>query len=374
MTSTLRLAAALACAASLPAMAATSGVTPSGFLVTHRVETGAAPEAVFATIGQPSRWWSAQHTWSGSAGNLRMRLVAQGCFCEVWEGNSVEHARVIAIQPPKRLRLEGALGPLQEMAVTGILDFRLEPRRSGTTLTVTYRIRGSADAALDRIAPAVDKVIGEQVQRLAALVDEPPPGAKPVALEERFLEAAGARLRYLEGGKGEAVILLHDAGATSESQWVDTRIVNALANQYRVIALDARDPDDVLRLVDRLGIAKAHVAGYGVGAQRAAKFAVDHPERVQTLTLGGATPTGKDAPREVAVPEAAMVSLAVPTLAIVGTRDPAMGDFVALKRVMPRLIRMVAIDGATHEDAPASPDFAIALAYFLRYHPIAAQR
>jgi hypothetical protein len=101
---------------------------------------------------------------------------------------------------------------------------------------------------------------------------------------------------------------------------------------------------------------------------------VDHPERVQTLTLGGATPTGKDAPREVAVPEAAMVSLAAPTLAIVGTRDPAMGDFVALKRVMPRLVRMVAIDGATHEDAPASPDFAIALAYFLRYHPIAAQR
>jgi uncharacterized protein YndB with AHSA1/START domain len=374
MTSTLRLAASLAFAASLPTLAATSGVTPSGFLVTHRVETEAAPETVFATIGQPSRWWSAQHTWSGNAGNLRMRLAAQGCFCEAWERNSVEHARVVAMQPPKHLRLEGALGPLQEMAVTGILDFRLEPRRAGTTLTVTYRVRGSADAALDRIAPAVDKVIGEQVQRLAAVVDEPPPGAKPVAFEERYLESEGARLRYLEGGNGEPVILLHDAGATIESQWIDTRVARAIASQYRVIAFDARTPEDVLRLMDRLGIAKAHVAGYGVGAQRAARFAVDHPDRVQTLALAGATPTSRDAPGEAAVPEAAMVSLAVPTLAIVGTRDPAMGDFVALKRVMPRLVRMVAIDGATHEEAPASPDFAIALAYFLRYNPIAVQR
>jgi len=158
---------ALVLAFVLPASAAVSDVTPSGFLVTHRAETKAPPAALFEAIGQPSRWWSADHTYSRSAENMKMQLGAGGCFCETWDGNAVEHARVIAAMPGKWVRLQGSLGPLQAMAVTGILDFRIEPREAGSALTVTYRVRGSAEAELDRIAPAVDKVIGEQVQRLA---------------------------------------------------------------------------------------------------------------------------------------------------------------------------------------------------------------
>lgn len=374
MHSHLRFAAALALASALPAHAAVSAATTSSFLVTHRVETAAAPAVLFDTILQPARWWSAQHTWSGSADNLRMRVGLGGCFCEVWDRNMVEHARVIAAMPPKTLRLEGGLGPLQQMAVTAVLDFSVAPREGGSTLVVTYRVRGTPDAALDKIAPAVDKVLGEQVQRLAALVDAPPPGAKPVKIEERFIDAGGARLRYLETGSGEPVILLHDAGATSEAQWVQTGHMRTIADNYRAIALDVREPEDVIRALDALGIPKAHVVGYGLGAQQAAKLAATHPDRLQTLTLGGSTslrvPGNDESRNKLVVPDETMIALTVPTLGIVGLQDPASRDFIELKRVMPRFVRMIAIENSNHETAIASPDFSNALMYFLRYNPM----
>jgi pimeloyl-ACP methyl ester carboxylesterase len=375
MQSALRFAAVLAAAIVLPASAAVSGVSPSGFLVTHKADTNVPPTALFAAIVQPARWWSPDHTYSKDAANLKLPPLAGACFCESWgDRNAVEHARVIGVMPGKWLRLQGALGPLQEMAVTGVLDFRIAPRGSGSTLTVTYRVRGSPDAALDKIAPGVDKVLGEQVQRLAAFADAPAAGAKPLAAEEAFFEAGSARVRFLAMGKGEPVILLHDAGVTSEAQWVDTGVMRGLAENYRALALDAREPDDVARLMDHLGIGKAHLVGYGMGAQQAAKFAVGHPERLQTLTLAGATSlrTASADPqrKDLVVPDETMTGLPVPTLGIVGMQDPAMRDFVELKQVMPRLVRMNAIENATHQTTTASPDFTIALMYFLRYNPM----
>jgi pimeloyl-ACP methyl ester carboxylesterase len=126
--------------------------------------------------------------------------------------------------------------------------------------------------------------------------------------------------------------------------------------------------------MDALGLPKAHVVGYGLGAQRAAKLAADTPSRVQTLTLAGATslrtPGADEASRALVVPDETMIALQVPTLGIVGLQDPAARDFIELKRVMPRLIRMVAIEGATHETAIAAPDFTTSLVNFLRNHPI----
>jgi pimeloyl-ACP methyl ester carboxylesterase len=374
MHSHLRFATALALASVLPASAAVSSVSPTGFLVTHRAEVQAAPAIVFEAIGQPARWWSPEHTYSRRAENLKMRLVAGGCFCEAWERNAIEHARVIAVMPPKWIRLEGGLGPLQEMAVNAVLDFRIEAHGGGSTVSVTYRVRGSADAALDKLAAPVDNVLGEQVDRLARLLDTPPPGAKATKPTQNRVDAGGERLRYLEMGSGEPVILLHDAGVTSEGQWVDTGLMRAIADNFRAIALDVREPGDVVRALDALGIPKAHVVGYGLGAQQAAKLATVHPERLQTLTLAGATslraPSGDEARRDLVVPDETMIALTVPTLGIVGLRDPAARDFIELKRVMPRFVRMVAIEGASHETAIASEDFATALMYFLRYHPM----
>jgi len=65
------------------------------------------------------------------------------------------------------LRLNTALGPLQGKAVTGVLSAQVKPDDKATLLTVAYRVNEAAASALDKDAPAVDRVFGEQVARLA---------------------------------------------------------------------------------------------------------------------------------------------------------------------------------------------------------------
>jgi hypothetical protein len=151
------------------ARAEPSDVSASGFLSSHRQEVSAPPGAVYAALARVGEWWNGQHTYSGNAANLAIELRAGACFCERWgEGNTIEHGRVILAQRDRMLRIEGALGPLQEMAASGILQFAVAPAENdGSTLTVTYRVR-AADAGLEKLAPVVDRVIGEQARRLAA--------------------------------------------------------------------------------------------------------------------------------------------------------------------------------------------------------------
>jgi hypothetical protein len=53
------------------------------------------------------------------------------------------HGRVIYTQPGGMLRLDTPPGPLQEMAVTGVLTFRLTPQDGGTLITMSYRVSGT---------------------------------------------------------------------------------------------------------------------------------------------------------------------------------------------------------------------------------------
>jgi hypothetical protein len=50
-----------------------------------------------------------------------------------------------------------------------------------TQLNVTYRVAGAADGGLEKWAGPVDRVIGEQVGRLAAYVDTGKPDGAPGA-------------------------------------------------------------------------------------------------------------------------------------------------------------------------------------------------
>lgn len=153
------------------ARAEVSGVSPSGFVVTHRVETAATPAQVYAAIGHPEHWWNGEHTYSHDAANLSMSLAAGGCFCERWADGSVEHARVIWAGRDRAVRLSGAFGPLQALAVDAVLTITLGTHDGRTTVQMTYRVSGNADAALDKLAQPVDGVIGEQLRRLASFAD-----------------------------------------------------------------------------------------------------------------------------------------------------------------------------------------------------------
>jgi uncharacterized protein YndB with AHSA1/START domain len=125
------------------------------------------PSAAYRAMTQLPGWWDPAHTWAGSAKNLVLEPRAGGCFCEkLAGGGSVQHARVVFAQPGKQLRLVGALGPLQDMAVTGVLTFTLAPDGPGTRITLTYRVSGALTMDATKLAPGVDQVLTTQLERL----------------------------------------------------------------------------------------------------------------------------------------------------------------------------------------------------------------
>lgn len=78
------------------------------------------------------------------------------------------HAEVVLVQPRTLLRLSGALGPLQELGAAGALSFALAKVQGGTEVTLTYRVGGFSPDGLDKLAPIVDRVLGDQLKRYAA--------------------------------------------------------------------------------------------------------------------------------------------------------------------------------------------------------------
>ncbi|MHC4911328.1 MAG: alpha/beta fold hydrolase, partial [Planctomycetota bacterium] len=116
---------------------------------------------------------------------------------------------------------------------------------------------------------------------------------------DRYFDSADVRIRYVDVGPrdGEPIVLIHGFTQRIETAWVDTGVVDMLDDDYRVIALDWRghgksdkphDPamygprvaNDVIRLLDRLEIEKAHVVGYSMGGHYTFRLLADHPDRL----------------------------------------------------------------------------------------------
>ena len=174
----------LARAAALIGAAATAQVLPQsaaaevtdvaggGFGVVEQVHVAAPPAAVYAAVIAPSRWWDSEHTYSGSAANLTLDAKAGGCWCETLaNGGSVLHLTVVQVVPGKTLRLRGALGPLQGLAVEGALTISVQSAGSGTDLKLSYVVGGYAKDGFEGLSKAVDRVLGEQVARLQKLAE-----------------------------------------------------------------------------------------------------------------------------------------------------------------------------------------------------------
>lgn len=144
---------------------------PSGFRLKHVAQVKAPPEAVFKALGEIGRWWSSDHTYSGKAANLTMPLNANACFCEALaDGGGVRHGVVALVIPNQQLRIDAALGPLQDEGVAGAWSFQLKPKDGGTELTMTYHVGGARDF-MTRFAPKVDEVMGDGFRRLTRYVE-----------------------------------------------------------------------------------------------------------------------------------------------------------------------------------------------------------
>jgi pimeloyl-ACP methyl ester carboxylesterase len=233
-------------------------------------------------------------------------------------------------------------------------------------------------------------------------------------------------------------VLVHGF-AGEANNWVRSGVLPALAKRHRVIAIDCRGHglsekphaavygremgQDVVRLLDALGVAKAHVVGYSMGAQLVAQLVTSNPQRFLTAVLGGASgrwrwtaedqqltdveaseieqrmlrsmllrvaPTGtrptdddirKDSERRLAgldttalaairrsmkdtvVKRQQLTAITIPVLGIVGSADPALKELQELRTMLPAM-QLVVIDGASHTAAPARPEFVEALLRF----------
>jgi pimeloyl-ACP methyl ester carboxylesterase len=119
-------------------------------------------------------------------------------------------------------------------------------------------------------------------------------------------DSDGVEIAYIDEGEGEPLLLIHGFASNIAANWVDPGWVRTLTQSgRRVIAYDNRghgrseklyDPDvygaplmaeDARRLLDHLGITRADVLGYSMGARIAAFLTLAHPERVRSLILGG---------------------------------------------------------------------------------------
>ncbi|MYN05730.1 alpha/beta fold hydrolase [Pseudoduganella aquatica] len=113
-----------------------------------------------------------------------------------------------------------------------------------------------------------------------------------------YAEVNGTRLHYVEGGKGETLVLLP---GWPQTWWAFHKIMPELSKHYRVIALDLRGmggsakPEggydkknmakDVLELLKQKGIEKAHIAGHDIGAQVAWSYAANFPQATGKLVM-----------------------------------------------------------------------------------------
>jgi pimeloyl-ACP methyl ester carboxylesterase len=143
-------------------------------------------------------------------------------------------------------------------------------------------------------------------------------------------------IAYLDEGEGDPILLIHGFASSKEVNWVNPGWVSTLTRAgRRAIALDNRghgrssklyDPadyhtekmaDDARALLDHLGIGRADVMGYSMGARITAFLTQRHPERVRSAVLGG---LGIHLVDGVGLPESIAEALEAPSLADVN--DP----------------------------------------------------
>jgi hypothetical protein len=160
-------------ALSKAAFAEVLAVSPQGFSLKIQTQTKAAPTIAYDAFAHIGQWWHPDHSYSGDAGNLSLQLTPGGAFLETLpSGGFVKHMELVYADPGKEIRLLGGLGPLQSMGLVGALSVSFEPgEQGGTAITMTYNVSGYTPGGLEGLAPIVDRVQREQMQRHAAYAD-----------------------------------------------------------------------------------------------------------------------------------------------------------------------------------------------------------
>lgn len=249
-----------------------------------------------------------------------------------------------------------------------------------------------------------------------------------------FFDSQGVRIHYEDAGSGEPVVLVHGFGSNAQYNWGITGWIRALSARYRVLVIDCRghgasdkphDTEayttermggDVIRLLDHLGIGRALLMGYSMGARIAMWLMLAHPERLRAVVLGGVGAGGgvgeagrrkaivdallapdktqiKDATSRLfrdfaeanrndlqalaacmsadrtASPDASkFASVTTPVMIVVGTRDTLIGDVELLQEMIPGS-QLLKLEGRDHLNAPGDRRFKDAVLGFFAGSP-----
>jgi pimeloyl-ACP methyl ester carboxylesterase len=243
----------------------------------------------------------------------------------------------------------------------------------------------------------------------------------------------GVEIFYIDEGEGEPILLIHGFASNIAANWRDSGWIAALIQAgRRVIALDNRghgkseklyEPhrygapemaEDARRLLDHLGIQRADIMGYSMGARIAAFFVFKYPERARSVIFAGlginmvrgmvgtgplakaleaasidevsndaarsfrafAEQTGSDlkalaacmrGPREKVTKEE-LAKIALPSLVAVGTKDVIGGSGEGLVALIPGA-RLLSIEGRDHMRAVGDKGFKQGVLDFLAARP-----
>jgi pimeloyl-ACP methyl ester carboxylesterase len=118
-------------------------------------------------------------------------------------------------------------------------------------------------------------------------------------LARKEIQVDDHKIVYLEGGKGQTVLLLHGFGANKDN-WA--RFAKYLTGDYHVVIPDipgfgessqiqktSYDAENQLKRIDRftetLKLERFHAAGNSMGGMLAAAYGANYPQKVATLAL-----------------------------------------------------------------------------------------
>ena len=218
--------------------------------------------------------------------------------------------------------------------------------------------------------------------------------------DDKFFDAAGVAIRYCVVGHGQPVVAIHGSSGAWRGRVAEA--FGPLSENYQLIGFDVRghgksgkphDPrdygpelvEDVVRLLDHLGLERAHIVGYSMGGFVGLKLVTVHPDRVQSLVMVGqgivsatefaemADAADVEDPAErrddsdpialaamissypaLAVSDRAVRENRIPILAIVGDGDPRAQRAARLKALLPST-RLTVFPGRNHATVLQDP-------------------
>lgn len=240
----------------------------------------------------------------------------------------------------------------------------------------------------------------------------------------------GVEIAYEDEGEGAPALLIHGFASNASVNWAGTGWIKTLTEAgHRVIAVDNRghgqsqklyDPaqysatemaEDARRLLDHLGIARADVMGYSMGARISAFLTIRHPDRVRRAVFAGLASRmitgvggsemiadGLEAPSRsdvmdsnarafrmfaeqtksdlkalaacirssrVKIAEEALGAIRVPVLVVAGDKDDVAGDVETLVAAIPGA-KGVSLLGRNHMNAVGDRDYKDAVVEFFK--------